>query len=41
MKEDRLDSLMISACAHDILDGLDLNKLADEWAILKTRRVSV
>ena len=41
MKENRLDSLMIACCSHEILDLLDINKLADEWSVLKTRRVSI
>lgn len=39
MTEDRLDVLMIAACSIDILDTLDIDKLANAWAILKTRRI--
>ena len=39
MKEERLDFLMISACAVDVLDCLDLDKIADGWSKLKTRKI--
>ena len=41
MTEDRLDALMIAACSIDILDTLDIDKLANAWAILKTRRIKI
>ena len=35
MKQDRLDSLMISASSPDILDNIDINKIADAWAVVE------
>ena len=39
MKEGRLDDLMILSSANDILDFLDLDKIAESWSICKTRKV--
>ncbi|CAB4025126.1 zinc finger MYM-type 1-like [Paramuricea clavata] len=41
MKEDRLDSLMILASSPDILDNVDIDKIADSWSNLKARRVKI
>ena len=41
VKEDRLDGLMILSCASDILDSLDLDKIADSWFICKTRKIKI
>ena len=41
MKEDRLDSLMILASSPDILDNVDIDKIADSWSNLKARRVKL
>ena len=35
MKEERLNFFMISACAVDVLDDIDLEKIAEEWSKLK------
>ena len=34
MKEERLDFLMISPCSVNVLDCLDLDKIADGWSKL-------
>lgn len=39
MKEDRLDGLMILSSASDILDSLDLDRIADSWSTCKTRKI--
>ena len=39
MAEERLDALMIVTCSSDVLDNLDLDKLANAWSLLKTRRI--
>ena len=36
MKEERLDALMICACAINMLDNVDVETLADAWSKLKT-----
>ena len=41
MEEDRLDALMVSACSSDILDRIDLDRIADAWSLLKTRKISI
>ena len=39
--EERLDALMIATCSSDVLDNLDLDKLANAWSLLKTRRIKI
>ena len=39
LKEERIDFLMISACAVDVVDDIDLEKIAEEWSKLKTRKI--
>ena len=41
MKEDHVDDLMILSSGNDILDCLDLDKIADSWSICKTRKVKI
>ena len=35
MFEESLDALMIVACSSEVLDNLDLDKLANAWSLLK------
>ena len=32
---------MASECSTDILDHIDINKIADAWSLLNTRNVSM
>ena len=41
MKEECLDALMISSYSHDILDNIDLDKIADAWSGVKTRKLKI
>ena len=41
MSEVRLDGLMIATCFSEVLDNLDLDKLANAWPLLKTRRIKI
>ena len=40
-KEKKLHYLMILACEKDLTDKLDLQKLADRWKNIKTRRMKI
>lgn len=39
--DDRLDSLMILSVEKDVVDQLDMNKIATFWATLKNRRINI
>ncbi|CAI6353199.1 unnamed protein product [Macrosiphum euphorbiae] len=39
--DDRLDSLMILSVEKDVVDQLDMNKIATLWATLKNRRINI
>ena len=41
MKEDRLDGLMILSSTSDILDSLDLDKIANSFSICKTKKIKI
>ena len=41
MDEEKLDALIIGTCSSDVLDNLDLEKLANPWLLLKTRRIKI
>ena len=41
MAEERLDALMKAICSSDVLDNLDLDKSANAWSLLKTRRIKI
>ena len=41
MAEERLDALMKAVCSSDVLDNLDLDKSANAWSLLKTRRIKI
>ena len=41
MAEERLDALMKAICSSDVLDNLDLDKSANAWSSLKTRRIKI
>ena len=41
MDEEKLDALIIGTCSTDVLDNLDLEKLANAWSLLKTRRIKI
>ena len=41
MAEERLDALMKAVCSSDVLDNLDLDKSANAWSSLKTRRIKI
>ncbi|CAI6358069.1 unnamed protein product [Macrosiphum euphorbiae] len=39
--DDRLDSLMILSVEKDVVDQLDMNKIATLWETLKNRRINI
>ena len=39
--DDRLDSLMILSVEKDVVDQLDMYKIATLWATLKNRRINI
>ena len=41
MDAEKLDALIIGTCSSDVLDNLDLEKLANPWLLLKTRRIKI
>ena len=41
MLEERLDSLMILNCEVDLTDSMDIDKLIDNWCVLKKRRIII
>ena len=41
VKEDHLDDLMVLSSANNILDFLDLDKIADSWSNRKTRKCQI
>ena len=41
MDEEKLDALIIGTCSTDVLDNLDLEKLANAWSLLKTKRIKI
>ena len=41
MAEERLDALVKAICSSDVLDNLDLDKLANAWSLLETRRIKI
>ena len=41
MAEERHDAFMIATCSSEILNNLDLDKLANAWSLLKTRRIKI
>ena len=41
MAEERLDALIKAICSSDVLDNLDLDKLANAWSLLETRRIKI
>ena len=41
MFEERLDALMIVACSSEVLDNLDLEKLANAWSLLKKGELNI
>lgn len=41
MADERLNSLVVLGVEKDIVDQLDLNKIAHKWSILKNRRIQI
>lgn len=41
MAEERLNSLVVLGVEKDIVDQLDMNKIAHKWSILKNRRIQI
>jgi uncharacterized protein YdcH (DUF465 family) len=39
--DERLDSLVLLGVEKDIVDQLDINKIAHQWSILKNRRIKI
>ena len=39
MTDNRLDSLMLLGIEKDILDEVDVNKIATQWSNIKQRRI--
>ena len=39
--DDKLDSLMILSVEKDVVDQLDMYKIATLWATLKNRRINI
>ena len=41
MTEKRLEALMMLSCEKDLTDNANLDKIAESWAVLKSRKVKL
>ena len=41
MTDKRLEALMMLSCEKDLTDHANLDKIAESWAALKTRKVKI
>ena len=41
MTEKRLEALMMLSCEQDLTDNANLDKIAESWAVLKSRKVKL